>query len=45
MALAAAAIWQLEQDQRAALAPAAGPSARESAWARAGRLETLRRNG
>ena len=45
IALAAAAIWQLEQDQRAALAPAAQPLARESAWARAGRLETLRRNG
>src|SRR5438132_7973515 len=35
IALAAAAIWQLEQDQRAALAPAARPLARESAWARA----------
>ncbi|HMC33218.1 MAG TPA: acetyl-CoA carboxylase biotin carboxylase subunit, partial [Myxococcales bacterium] len=45
IALTAAAIWQLEQDQRAALAPAAQPLARESAWARAGRLETLRRNG
>jgi acetyl-CoA carboxylase biotin carboxylase subunit len=45
IALAAAAIWQLEQDQRAALSPAAQPPARESAWARAGRLEALRRNG
>jgi acetyl-CoA carboxylase biotin carboxylase subunit len=45
IALAAAAIWQLEQDQRAALSPAAQPAARESAWARAGRLEALRRNG
>ena len=45
IALAAAAIWQLEQDQRAALSPAAQPTARESAWSRAGRLEALRRNG
>jgi acetyl-CoA carboxylase biotin carboxylase subunit len=45
IALAAAAIWQLEQDQRVALAPAAQPAARDSAWARAGRLEALRRNG
>jgi acetyl-CoA carboxylase, biotin carboxylase subunit len=45
IALAAAAIWQLEQDQRAALSPAAQPLARDSAWARAGRLEALRRKG
>jgi len=43
IALAAAALWQLEQDERAALAPAARP-ARESTWARAGRLAALRRN-
>jgi acetyl-CoA carboxylase, biotin carboxylase subunit len=43
VALAAAAIWQLECDERSAVAPAA-PSGRESAWARAGRLEALRRN-
>ena len=34
---------QLEQDQRAVLS-AAQPAARESAWARAGRLDSLRRN-
>jgi len=42
IALAAAAIWQLEQDQRAALRqPAAAPA--ESPWARAGRMRALRR--
>jgi acetyl-CoA carboxylase biotin carboxylase subunit len=41
LALAAAAIWQLEQDQRAALRPPAERA--ESAWARAGRLAALRR--
>jgi acetyl-CoA carboxylase biotin carboxylase subunit len=45
IALAAAAIWQLEQDQRAVLAPAARPDGGESLWGRAGRLEALRRNG
>ena len=45
IALAAAALWQLEQDERAAIAPAAQPSARDSAWARDGRLAALRRNG
>ena len=43
IALAAAAIWQLEQDQRAALRPPAG-AAEESAWGRAGRLQALRRS-
>ena len=43
IALAAAAIWQLEQDQRAAhRQPTA--AAEESAWARAGRLDALRRS-
>ena len=43
LALAAAAIWQLEQDQRKAMqAPAA--AAEESAWSRAGRLAALRRS-
>ena len=45
LALAAAAIWQLEQDQRAALQPASQPAQRESVWAQAGRLDALRRNG
>jgi acetyl-CoA carboxylase, biotin carboxylase subunit len=45
IALAAAGLWQLEQDERAAIAPAAQPSARDSAWARDGRLAALRRNG
>jgi len=40
IALAAAAIWQLEQDQRAAMG--VRPAAEESAWARAGRLAALR---
>jgi len=44
MAVAAAAIWQLEQDQRAVLAPKVQTGASESLWARAGRLEALRRN-
>jgi acetyl-CoA carboxylase biotin carboxylase subunit len=43
LALAAAAIWQYEQDQRTALKTAAGAKAEESAWARAGRLDALRR--
>jgi acetyl-CoA carboxylase biotin carboxylase subunit len=42
IALAAAAIWQFGQDQRAALRPAAAEAASESAWARAGRLSALR---
>ena len=42
IALAAAAIWQLEQDQRAALS-APQTASQESAWARAGRLGALRR--
>ena len=42
IALAAAAIWQLEQDQRAALQPAAAV-AEASPWAVAGRLAALRR--
>ena len=42
IALAAAAIWQLEQDRRAALRqPAAAPA--DSPWARAGRMRALRR--
>ena len=44
IALAAAALWQLDQDQRAALSPAAGAAGRESAWASAGRLAALRRS-
>ncbi|HWE24851.1 MAG TPA: acetyl-CoA carboxylase biotin carboxylase subunit [Myxococcales bacterium] len=45
IAVAAAAIWQLEQDQRAVLSPAVQSNGRESPWARAGRLNALRRNG
>jgi acetyl-CoA carboxylase, biotin carboxylase subunit len=44
IALAAAAIWQLEQDQRAAHRQPAAAAAEESAWARAGRLDALRRS-
>ena len=44
MALAAAAIWQWEQDQRAALRQAAANASGESAWGRAGRLASLRRS-
>ena len=44
IALAAAAIWQLEQDQRAVLAPGAPAAPQESAWSRAGRLSALRRS-
>ena len=43
VALAAATIWQLERDQPGTVAPAARAEP-ESAWARAGRLEALRRN-
>jgi acetyl-CoA carboxylase biotin carboxylase subunit len=43
IALAAAAIWQLEQDRRAALRQPAA-RAEQSAWARAGRLLALRRS-
>ncbi len=43
IALAAAAIWQLEQDQRVALRQPAISEA-ESGWARAGRLQALRRS-
>jgi acetyl-CoA carboxylase, biotin carboxylase subunit len=42
IALAAAAIWQLEQDQRNALASGARPPARDSSWAQAARREALR---
>ena len=44
IALAAAAIWQLEQDQRSAIAPAPQADGAEPLWARAGRLEALRRS-
>src|SRR5262249_47721273 len=44
IAVAAAAIWQLEQDQRAALSLGGKGPSRESAWAQAGRREALRRN-
>jgi len=44
IALAAAAIWQLEQDQRLALRQPAATVEAESAWARAGRLQALRRS-
>src|SRR5712664_1154132 len=43
IALAAAAIWQLEHDQRGALRQPAA-AAEQSAWARAGRLQALRRS-
>src|SRR2546426_1113886 len=44
IALAAAAIWQLEQDQRSALAAnGAAPAQQQSQWASAGRLAALRR--
>ena len=43
IALAAAAIWQLEQDQRAALRQPVA-AAEQSAWARAGRHLSLRRS-
>ncbi len=43
LALAAAAIWQFEQDQRAALEQPAVQSG-ESPWARAGRIAALRRS-
>jgi acetyl-CoA carboxylase biotin carboxylase subunit len=44
IALAAAAIWQCEHDQRAALRQAAANATGESAWGRAGRLAALRRS-
>jgi acetyl-CoA carboxylase biotin carboxylase subunit len=45
IALAAAAIWQLEQDERAALSgPASAPAAAPSSWALAGRLSASRRS-
>jgi acetyl-CoA carboxylase biotin carboxylase subunit len=44
IALAAAALWQFGQDQRAALRQPAAQAAAESAWARAGRLAALRRS-
>jgi acetyl-CoA carboxylase biotin carboxylase subunit len=44
IALAAAAIWQLEQDQRTALRAPAVKAEQESMWARAGRLAALRRS-
>ena len=44
IALAAAAIWQLEQDQRAAVKPAGEAASEPSAWALAGRLAALRRS-
>jgi acetyl-CoA carboxylase biotin carboxylase subunit len=45
LALAAAAIWQFEQDQRAALVVSKGdaPASAESEWLRAGRRDALRR--
>jgi hypothetical protein len=44
IALAAAAIWQLEQDSRIALDPSRpNGEQRESAWALAGRRDALRR--
>ena len=45
IALAAAAIWQLHQDEKAALGGAIAPAggAVESAWAKAGRLSSARR--
>jgi len=42
LALAAAAIWQFEQDQKAAFKTAPGAASAESAWQRAGRLAALR---
>ena len=42
LAIAAAAIWQLEQDEKSAGAPVAASA--ESAWARSGRMSALRRN-
>jgi acetyl-CoA carboxylase biotin carboxylase subunit len=45
IALAAAAIWQLEQDERAALVgPASAPAATPSPWAAAGRISASRRS-
>ena len=44
IALAAAAIWQFEQDQRAALRQPAASASDGSAWATAGRLAALRRS-
>ena len=44
IALAAAAIWQFEQDQRAALRQPAASAPDGSAWAVAGRLAALRRS-
>jgi acetyl-CoA carboxylase biotin carboxylase subunit len=45
IALAAAAIWQLEQDERAALVgPASATAAAPSPWAAAGRISASRRS-
>ena len=44
IALAAAAIWQFEQDQRAALRQPAASAPDGSAWANAGRRAALRRS-
>jgi len=44
IALAAAAIWQFEQDQRSALRQPAASAPDGSAWAIAGRLAALRRS-
>src|SRR5437762_2324481 len=44
LALAAAAIWQLEQDERTALSAAPAAASAESLWSRAGRLSALRRS-
>ena len=44
LALAAAAIWQLEQDERTALSAAPAAASPESLWSRAGRLSALRRS-
>jgi acetyl-CoA carboxylase biotin carboxylase subunit len=44
LAIAAAAIWQLEQDQRSAFKMGPGTSSSDSAWAQAGRLAAQRRS-
>jgi acetyl-CoA carboxylase biotin carboxylase subunit len=44
IALAAAAIWQLEQEERAALQQPGAAQSAESPWARAGRIAALRRS-
>jgi len=44
IALAAAAIWQLEQDQRGAMELKGTAPPADSPWARAGRMSALRRS-